>query len=416
MDEEKAAKTLTAVLVKHFGSQVVQDQRYKDKLTKSAFCVLQFSEPLIMGYNQFYMKEPDSEGNKYRFGFVNNERTKKQFMNVHSSLQEAVDDEEKCDGANYFFVGDLVQEKDRAVHFFVTPYSILGDKEAQNLRGLFYKNVPPDIMSAMHALGITYYTELYRLYSSNSIEEGFLEGYHAYLKLEDMLAKLEFEPCDSIIRQSKIENLMGMSVEELNKTLGKKIQPIYLYDGYSKTDERYAVKKMIEHTKNEAKTYMAFGKWLDILPGFFNFIFSLPIEDKNLEANLKILRLLADELDYVGILAKEYSESKNFKEYFSCLDSEKQEKVVDSLKALQGRNSENDAFLWSQGFKDIGMDYLKLYKEDADTFIEYFKNRTIEEKKVILRDIMDYEFTNEKVIDWLNKNEAEPIREVGFNG
>ncbi len=414
MDEEKAAKTLTAVLAKNFGAELVQNKQYKDKLVQEAKYFYQFSDPFIIGFDKFYAKDADIDGKHYRWGFVGSDRTEKEDHLIYKTLKEVIS-QEGCGGANYFFTDEHTEEG-KGINFFVTPYSIIGKKEAENLRMLFYKNVHPDIMSAMHTLGISDYTELYKLYSSNSMNEVFLGSYHAYLKLEDMLTKLDFERYDSNIRQSRIEALLGMSVEELNKKLDKNVQPVYLYEGYSKSEERYTVKNRIEHTKNEAKAYSMFGKWLYFLPDFTNFVFTLPLEDQNVETNKNILRLLAGNLDYVGILAKEYLKGNNFKGYFSCLDAKKQEKVVDALKALQDRNSENDAFLWSQGFKSIGMDYIRLYKEDASIFIDYFKNRSQEEKKIIMKDIMECEHVNENAINWLNENESELIREVGLNG
>jgi len=417
MDEEKAVKTLASLLAKHLGSQVVQDQTYKNKFTKDAFYVVQFSEPFIIGYDQFYMKNPDSDGNKYRFGFVNTERTKKQYHSIYDTIQDTVDAEEKYKGANYFFASEPVQEKDRGVHIFITPYSIIGKKEAQKLRHLLYKNVQPDIMSAMHTLKITDYTGLYKIYSSRSMEGSFLESYYACLRIENMLTKLDFERFDSNIIQSRIEALLGMKIEEFNKKLDKNVRHIILYDPYSKGEERFATKANLEHTKNEIQTYSAFGKWVSFLPDFLNLVFTLPLEDQNIETNKKILSLLASEtIDYIGILSKEYSKGKHFKEYFTCLDDKRQENLVDSLKTLQERNPVNDSFLWSKGFKNIGMDYLKIYKEDPDTFIDYFSSRSLEEKKVIIKDIMESEHTNEKVINWLNEKEADLIREVGFDG
>lgn len=415
MDEEKATKTLTAVLVKHFGSQVVQDSMYKERLIKNSSCIFQFSEPFIIGYDNFYMKEPDCDGNKYHFGFVNTERTRKQYTNIYGNIQEAVNKEEKCNGANYFFVDKPIAQKDKGINFFVTPYSIIGDKETKNLREMFYKNVPPDIVSAMHALGITDYTELYRLYSSDSMDT-FIEGYHTYLKLEHMLTKLDFEHRDTNIVQSRIEALLGMSVEEFDKKLNKNVQPITLYGPYSRGEECYTVKHRLEHTRNEAKTYPLFCKWINQLPDFFNFVFTLPFEDQNVETNKNVLRLLTENIDYMGALAKEYSNGKNFQEYFECLGTKNQEKLVDSLKTLPERKPVNDSFLWSKGFKNLSLDYLNLYQTKPEEFIDYFKTRTVEERKVILKDVMDTDFVNEKVIDWLNQNESDLIREVGLNG
>ena len=57
-----------------------------------------------------------------------------------------------------------------------------------------------------------------------------------------------------------------------------------------------------------------------------------------------------------------------------------------------------------------------LYKEEAEEFISYFKDRLSEEKKVILKDIMECDFINDKVTEWLNQNESDLIREASFNG
>ncbi|MBM3199599.1 hypothetical protein FJZ53_01590 [Candidatus Woesearchaeota archaeon] len=415
MDEEKAVKTLAAVLAKHLGIQVVQDKMYKEKLIKNSFYAVQFSEPFIIGYDQFYMKEPDSDGNKYRFGYSNTDRTKKQYTNIHHTIQEAVDAEEKYKGANYFFADNPVQEKDRGLHISITPYSIIGHKEARNLRHLFYKNVPPDIMSAIHTLGIMDYTDIYKAYYSKWIRS-ILEGYHAYLKLESLSNKLDFERTDYPIPQSRLEELIGMDVGEFNKQLEKNIYRLVLYEPYSK-GERYALEDRIGRTKNELKSCSSFSKWIPFLPDFLNFVFTLPLEDQNVENNKKILGLFSSEnVDYIGILSKEYSEGKNFQDYFNCLTTEQQEKLIDSLKTLPERKPLNDSFLWSKGFKNLSLDYLTLYKTKSEEFIDYFKTRTFDEKKAILKDIMDYEFTNEEVINWLNKNEQDLIREVGFNG
>ncbi|MBM3200223.1 hypothetical protein FJZ53_04760 [Candidatus Woesearchaeota archaeon] len=54
------------------------------------------------------------------------------------------------------------------------------------------------------------------------------------------------------------------------------------------------------------------------------------------------------------------------------------------------------------------------YKENSDKFIEYFKKRSPENKKKILEKVFESEFTNDKVIEWLNKEEQCLVREVGI--
>ena len=90
-------------------------------------------------------------------------------------------------------------------------------------------------------------------------------------------------------------------------------------------------------------------------------------------------------------------------------------KIVDALKHVP-HNPAYDSFLWGKGFKDVDMDYLGLYKKDAEAFIEYFTGKSPEEKKILLEDVFDSDTVNEEVIAWLDENEPELIREVGLNG
>lgn len=55
------------------------------------------------------------------------------------------------------------------------------------------------------------------------------------------------------------------------------------------------------------------------------------------------------------------------------------------------------------------------YKENSDKFIQYFQGRSPENKKKILKQIFECDFTNEKVIEWLNKKESSLVREVGIS-
>lgn len=150
---------------------------------------------------------------------------------------------------------------------------------------------------------------------------------------------------------------------------------------------------------------------------FVDFVFFyLPVEEQSIESNKYILKS-SQNLDFVtAVLSKEYSEGKHFQEYFDVLDKEAQDKVVKSLKVFSGRKPVYDSFLWSKGFKDINLDYVNMYKKDANIFIDYFSKRDPEEKKVIIKDVMNCDFVNEKVADWLNQNEPDLLREVGLNG
>ena len=59
---------------------------------------------------------------------------------------------------------------------------------------------------------------------------------------------------------------------------------------------------------------------------------------------------------------------------------------------------------------------MRLYKKDYQEFIEYFRNKKQDEKKTILKSIMNCDYTNEDVASWLHENEIELLREVSMDG
>ncbi len=59
-------------------------------------------------------------------------------------------------------------------------------------------------------------------------------------------------------------------------------------------------------------------------------------------------------------------------------------------------------------------DYLKLYEKKPKKFIKYFNEQSEADKKKILKELLEYDKTNEEVINWLDKNYSELIKEVGL--
>lgn len=59
---------------------------------------------------------------------------------------------------------------------------------------------------------------------------------------------------------------------------------------------------------------------------------------------------------------------------------------------------------------------LKLYKDDTKRFIKFFSKIDKSRKKELLNEIFSCDYENKEVIEWLNKNELELLREAGFNG
>ena len=63
----------------------------------------------------------------------------------------------------------------------------------------------------------------------------------------------------------------------------------------------------------------------------------------------------------------------------------------------------------------LKIDFLSLYKNDSDKFLNYFRLLNKEEKKDALKEIIDCEHNNPKVTDWLSEHETDLLREVSFN-
>lgn len=146
---------------------------------------------------------------------------------------------------------------------------------------------------------------------------------------------------------------------------------------------------------------------------FLSFVFDLPYEDQNIESNKKILR--AFSYNPVGIVVKEYSEGKHFKEYFENISPFEGKKVVEALKDLE-RKPDHDVYLLKKGFV-LGEDSaVNLYRQDAQAFINYFRKLGNESRKIIIEKIYEDSFVNQEVVDWLEKSYTDILREVGFSG
>jgi hypothetical protein len=63
----------------------------------------------------------------------------------------------------------------------------------------------------------------------------------------------------------------------------------------------------------------------------------------------------------------------------------------------------------------LKIDFLSLYKNDSDKFMNYFRLLNKEEKKEVLKEALDCEYTNEKVTEWLSEHETDLLREISFN-
>ncbi len=417
MDEEKAIKILTENLAKDLGISIVRDTRWKDKLTEKSMHFYQHSDPFVAGHCYgSRIKTTINDGKQTQengWNFVNSQHTQSDYL-FYYSLDKAIAAEEKYKSANYFFIDQPVtgtaSQSSTGFYFFVTPYSIIGKKEVNHLRKHFYKDVDQNIASAMRTLDIQDYSELYKLYSQGGMDKEFMEKYELYLKFVNSQSCLVHNKKGHTER-CRIENHFQHSIGELNNIISRIL---------SKTSnipcDDWISMGRFKFKKYEFEKYTSIGKYKDVLPDFLSFVFSMPYEDQNINVNKEILKLYAENIDYPEIMADEYAKGRHFQDYFMCLNNAQQQNFVRSMKNASERNLANDSFLWSQGFKEVNLDYMNMYKKDSQKFIEYFKSKEQEDKKIILKDIMNCDYTNKDAADWLNKNELDLVREVSMDG
>lgn len=331
MDKEKATKLLVEQLVKANGQTFVTDTAYKKHLLEKA-----------VAYYPIVSEKPFPF--KFEIGFldtknakVSQERLDKTITNYKEDMIKSCS---KINNANYIFVENSQSYSMADNHGYtytclslmekLSFFALIGDKEVDDIKKMFYKDVNPEIVRAMNFLNIKH----------------FINPYNSYIG-----------------------------------------DPYFLR--YSRSAEG--------------------------LESFFEFVFTVPYENQNLSVNQEILRQYYYRVDFVEILTREYSDGRYFKEYFSCLDNSCKGMIVDNLKNVKERNPISDSFMWANGFKELKLDHLELYKNNTKGFTDYFNNRNVEERKTIVKDIMNCEVTNEEVIKWLNENHLDLIREVGFN-
>ena len=428
MDEEKAIKFLTGKLAQELGISIVRDEWYKKELIKKSNYFNQFNNPVMVDYKHYESIPLKDKHETISSGghFVNTSQYIKTKM-AYTTLSGLIKDIESCNGANYFFVDNLHQNESSGLlnnlHFFVTPYSIIGKNEINHLRINSYKDVQPQIQGAMDVLSIENYADVYQLYANNrsldltdTAVKTFLNSWLHFDYLNDSGNKNitvigienlgDLDLLNSEFKKIGLKSRLDTTKYRLEKTV----------KDYPKRINKKNIKEVVNEIEQKSFLFAQGDSRKELLKNFWDFVFTIPYDDQNIESNQAILKSHAGEIDYISILGDEYSKGRHFPEYFNCLDELQQQRVARCLKDVPERNIINDSFLWSKGFKEIPKDYMNLYKKDADEFIEYFKSKKQDDKKTILKDIMNCDYTNKTATKWLHENEIELVREVSMDG
>lgn len=410
MDKEKAARTLAKELGDKLGRRLVGEESYKRSVIECASAKHQVSNPLLVSYEEgtFYAKKKD---------------IKHSSNNLVDLLVSCGDDFKE---ANYYFseavpITSYGYTTRVSALFSVTPYALIGEAEKSALRRLFYKDAPLEVINSMNVLGIEHFVGLYEAYQNGKL-------YCLYMPATKLLEDIDFlkkfiekasnfvYDKDGEVKKDEFDKFNGIdALNYMLKRLGVHAK-IALHEVHTAFVHKNCISEVLDESSKtiERIKNQYYGT---VSNEFIHFVFfSLPPEDQSIDANKEILKSSLNTNFIIDVLGKEYSENRHFCEYFDVLDKEVQDEVFKAVKDIPKRNAVCDSFLWSKGFKDLTLNHVEMYKKDAKGFLEYFPSRSIEEKKAILKDVMECESVNEEVIHWLNENCLDLVREVGFNG
>ncbi len=405
MDKDEAGKILAKSLAEKFGREIIVESSCKQRAIENSKYYKQMGGwiSLVEFYNQ-----------KFHIHGLSNPDLSSLLIEYDRSFEEA----------NYLFLENFYEANQKTLadlsspsRFWATPIALIGDKEVKSLKNLFYKDVSQEIVNALEHFKIDNFITRYKAYSSlnNSFEKNKnLEvKFNVYRKFNEG-EKIELE---DIIQSSKDRTYF--LVKEL-KSCGIKG---HVFDNQFTTVLKNHKNELVccckENINPHLKCVFNIGKpKADIVvldEDFLSFVINLPPEDHNVAVNKLLLKNIKDPY-MLDLVINEYrNDGKQFQEYFSCLPSENQKKVIAQLNSLNKRTSHIDYFLWKQGFNINFLDYLDLYRENSEDFIKYFKSRDYSEQRTILSDLLNCEDTNEQVISWLDENYSYLIKDVGLD-
>ena len=315
----------------------------------------------------------------------------------------------KCPKANYLFAKEkMITQGAVSCKNLITPAAIIGEEEERILKKECYKDVLYDIHKALEVLNIPNFIEIYEIYLSlndDDTEFKILSGQKDQLPIYRPFKNEDTIEIGDIIQGTETEKYYLVKEIQNDGIKGSRF-----LDDQLKTLDQDNSDCPNKFIKPIYKSYH------QKLSEFMKLVLTLPQEEQNININERILKSLRDSNTLTEILRNEYLKGKTFARYFNAVNEKAQKETIKSLKSIQNRNLDYDLFLWNKGFKEVNLDYMNIYKKDSQEFIKYFKSRKPDDKKTILKGIMNCDYTNEDVANWMNENEIELLREVSMDG
>ena len=318
---------------------------------------------------------------------------------------------QKYPQANYLFAEKNKYGLDGKLNnTFITPVAIIGEEEERILKKEYYKDVPYFVRKALEILDIPNFIADYETYSSLCTNTD----------TQELEIKLTFNKEDSLKCYALFKKSDSIEIGDIIQ--GKKSKRYYLIENIESSrmfgsrfkDAELKIPANLERGFCEINFLKPIFKLYNITYEFIKFAFALPAQEQNINQNQKILKTITNIDTITEILYNTYLDEKNFRKYFNVVNKDAQNQAFNALRQVQERNSSYDSFLWDKGFKEVNLDYINLYEKDTDKFIEYFKSKKQDDKKTILKDIMNCDYTNKAIGDWLDENELDLVREVSM--
>ncbi|MCK5026278.1 MAG: hypothetical protein KAS15_06795, partial [Nanoarchaeota archaeon] len=313
MHQKEAMMILTEELVRHSGISIVRENWYKKELIKKSKCFYQSNDPIMINYNYydkiFFEDKPEQTVSGWFFSNTNQNLKKTVCITIGTLMKKI----ESCKGANYFFVDDQFQNKSseslNTSHFFVTPYSIIGEDEIIGLKKLFYKDALPQIQGAMDLLSIENYADVYSLYANNrsldltdTAVKTFLNSWLHFDYLNDSGNKNitvigienlgDLDLLNSEFKKIGLKSRLDTTKYRLEKTV----------KDYPKRINKKNIKEVVNEIEQKSFLFAQGDSRKELLKNFWDFVFTIPYDDQNIESNQAILKSHAGEIDYINIL------------------------------------------------------------------------------------------------------------------
>lgn len=395
MGLEDHARLLVTELLKLGKSDIIDKELDWAALTKGA----RYCEP---AHDSYFLGK-----------FMDDSNTIKAYMKEH--LIKA--------SANYLFVD--IQQTERYRNVGGTPYRVIGPHEERVLREAFYKDVPFEVRDALTALGIPHFIELYELYAQKSdkpfterLTEAVAEA--ASILLRDSPALSAYYHSDSL-RLGELafvlHNCNGNS--EIPKGQGFFFQVAASQNCWLhgwKMESLFANKPSRAITEYHSLTESV---RLSQMPEFTfaedfpEFVFTLPEEDRNPDADREILNI--DSLPLERVMLRTYREHPElFLGYFEALDEEKRLRVAREVSLLtDGKKDNLDVALFLMGYESVRPE-AEMLLSNADALVRYVKVMNAEEQEALMRMLYQKKDLSSEVMQRLSDEFPELVERVGM--